>query len=606
MMRAMHAAAWVCVAILAADARAEIPIKTTLRDFFQGGSQPDGGYDQFLHSQNCGTCHGSVEENVRIMQPWEGSMMAHAARDPLFYACLAIAEQDAQFVGDICIRCHTPRAWLSGRSNPTDGSAINASDRDSVNCNLCHRMVDPVYEKGVNPVEDVTVLNNLLNIPADFSGGKYVMDPRDRRRGPRATEPPHSFLHSPFHKEAQLCGTCHDVSNPAYTRQPDDTYVLNELDTEHPTDLAYDQFPLERTFSEWLASDFARGGIDMGGRFGGNRRVISTCQDCHMPAVDGAACDFGDPPVYSDLASHELVGGNAWVGEMIINLYPNEVNADALIAGMERARDMLRRSLTLEAAQDGDLLRVRIINETGHKLPSGYPEGRRMWIQVECRDADGDILAEFGGYDWDRANLSTGDTKVYEAKLGLDQAVADLTGLPVGEGFHFALNNVVYKDNRIPPRGFNNDVFKYIQAGPVAKGYSDGQYWDDTAYRLPVGTTSATVRVYYQTASKDYILFLRDENRTNSAGQVLYDQWRQTGKSPPVEMAAAEVEVAWFNNGDFDGDGGVGLYDHALDTGCMTGPVGGPIEPECEPADLNGDADVDLEDWSRFQNRYGG
>ncbi|MCC7291356.1 MAG: hypothetical protein IT449_04740 [Phycisphaerales bacterium] len=594
----------VCAAVMADAARAQLPVETTLADFFQSGSQPDS-YDQFIHSNNCGTCHGSVTEEVRIMQPWQGSMMAQAARDPMFYACLAVAEQDARFVGDVCIRCHTPRAWLGGRSNPTDGSNINDSDRDSVNCSTCHRMVDPVYEEGVSPIEDETILANLLKVPEDFSGGKYVMDFRDRRRGPRAVEPPHAFLQSPFHKEAQLCGTCHDVSNPAYTRQPDDTYVLNDLDTPHPTDVARDQFPMERTFSEWASSEFARGGVDMGGRFGGNRQVVGTCQDCHMPAVDGSACDFGDPPMYTDLAAHELVGGNAWAGEMIINLYPDEVDADTILASMERARDMLRRAVTLDAAQDGDVLHVRVINETGHKLPSGYPEGRRMWIHVECRDADGVLLREFGAYDWNRANLTTDDTKVYEAKLGIDQAVADLTGLPVGESFHFALNNVIYKDSRIPPRGFDNAAFKRVQAAPVAKGYSDGQYWDDTVFALPVGTTQAVARVYYQTASKEYITFLRDANTTNDKGQVLYDQWRQTGKSPPVEMALLTLEVQWFSNGDFDSYGGVDVTDHAAFAGCMTGPTGGPVEPACEPGDLDGDTDVDLRDWSRFQNRFG-
>lgn len=591
--------------LMSGMARAQNPIGTTLNDFFQGGSQPEG-YEAFLHSNNCGTCHGMGSPDIHILQPWQGSMMAHAARDPLFYACLAIAEQAAPFVGDMCLRCHAPRGWLMGRSTPTDGSALTAGDRDSITCSICHRMVDPVYKSGESPYEDRRILRDLRDPPADISGGKYVMDPKDRRRGPRDVLPPHSFLRSPFHKDAALCGTCHDVSNPVYVRDHQtDTYILGDLDARHPTDLAYDQFPLERTYSEWLNSAFAQGGIDMGGRFGGTNPVVSTCQDCHMPRVEGAPCDFGNPPTYPDLASHELVGGNTWVGEMIINLYPDEVDADAIRAGMERARDMLRRALTLNATQDGDLLRVRIINETGHKLPSGYPEGRRMWIQVECRDADGNLLKEYGAYDWNTALLLADTTKVYEARLGIDEAVAQLTGLPVGESFHFALNNVYYKDNRIPPRGFNNEVFRFIQAAPVAKGYSDGQYWDDTAFILPVDTARATVRVYYQTASREYIEFLRDANTTNQAGETLYEQWTLTGKSPPVEMAVEQLPITWFPTGDFNDDGARDLADHANGVSCFTGPDGGPIDPSCSPADLDVDDDVDLADWARFQNRFG-
>jgi len=39
---------------------------------------------------------------------------------------------------------------------------------------------------------------------------------------------------------------------------------------------------------------------------------------------------------------------------------------------------------------------------------------------------------ERGHYDFETATLTTGNTKVYEAKLGLDQSMADLTGLPPG------------------------------------------------------------------------------------------------------------------------------------------------------------------------------
>ncbi len=60
---------------------------------------------------------------------WAASMMAHAARDPLFWATVAIAEQDFDGSGDLCIRCHTAEGWLDGRSTPTDGSGLAAGRR---------------------------------------------------------------------------------------------------------------------------------------------------------------------------------------------------------------------------------------------------------------------------------------------------------------------------------------------------------------------------------------------------------------------------------------------------------------------------------------------
>jgi hypothetical protein len=72
---------------------------------------------------------------------------------------------------------------------------------------------------------------------------------------------------------------------------------------------------------------------------------------------------------------------------------------------------------------------------------------------------------------------------------------------------------------------------------------ADGQYWDDTLYSLPASVSSVTVRLYYQTLSKEYVEFLRDENDTNSAGQALYDAWVAHGRSQPVLMAEATALV---------------------------------------------------------------
>lgn len=52
--------------------------------------------------------------------------------------------------------------------------------------------------------------------------------------------------------------------------------------------------------------------------------------------------------------------------------------------------------------------------------------------------------------------------------------------------------------------------------------------------------------------------------------------------------------------GDLDGDGDVDLNDFAIFLECYTGP-GVPRTPECECADLDGDNDVDFADYGVFQ-----
>ena len=55
------------------------------------------------------------------------------------------------------------------------------------------------------------------------------------------------------------------------------------------------------------------------------------------------------------------------------------------------------------------------------------------------------------------------------------------------------------------------------------------------------------------------------------------------------------------NAGDHDADCDVDLWDFALLFSCVTGPDGGPLPPECLPADADADNDVDLLDFAAFQ-----
>lgn len=199
-------------------------------------------------------------------------------------------------------------------------------------------------------------------------------------------------------------------------------------------------------------------------------------------------------------------------------------------------------NLMVTVEENGYDMDVEIINETGHKLPSGYPEGRRMWINVLAFDINDNLVYESGAYDYNTAILNTSGAKIYEAKLGMSQEIVDVanaygTGTYMaGESFHFALNNVVIKDNRIPPRGFTNANFEAIQASPVGYTYADGSYSDTTSYDLPEDTYRIDVKLLYQTASKEYIEFLRDKNVTDTKGQELYDLWVTYGKSTPEVM----------------------------------------------------------------------
>jgi hypothetical protein len=339
------------------------------------------------------------------------------------------------------------------------------------------------------------------------------------------------------------------VRNPLFTRNgASGAYELNANGA--PGDPALG-FPEQATFDEWAASEYAAQGV-YAPQFGRNLAVVSTCQHCHMPRVTGR--DARNGLLRDDLPLHELVGANTFVPRILPHhpAFGAEVDAERLAHGAERATDMLRRAATLSASLAAGVLTVRVTNETGHKLPTGYPEGRRMWLQARAFDAQRRVVFESGRYVFETATLPgygaepgapdfDPNLRVWETIQGVDAALAAQLGLPAGKSFHLVLNNTVLKDNRIPPRGFSQAAFEAFGGEPVGASYADGQHWDEVAYPVGPQARSAELTLWYQTASREYVEFLRDENTTNAAGFVLHDLWSQHGMSEPVAMARASV-----------------------------------------------------------------
>jgi hypothetical protein len=306
------------------------------------GTQP--GEASVAPPQDCLECHSKFDPISEPGRNWQGSMMAQAARDFLFWPALAVAAQDSIWaVGnpnatDTCLRCHMPKGWLEGRSQPTNGSAMTGADFDGVQCDLCHKMYDPFYEQTFSGTREGSDWLNywdetnqtfpssqLLSIATFFedqheagttsffngqpfyendrpvppnytenASGQYFVDAGGGRRASFADAAcPHTKLYSRYHKSKYFCGTCHDVSNPilanlnhAKVTPGDGTTLLPS--EEQP---AHSYFHVERTFSEFLLSDYGLQGGSKGlGPFApgvfktslpGN--FIARCQDCHMP-----------------------------------------------------------------------------------------------------------------------------------------------------------------------------------------------------------------------------------------------------------------------------------------------------------------------------------
>jgi len=547
-----------------------LPLPTTRNDFFLPGTQPsnpdDKKFAEIADPRSCNSCH-----TAPIYQTWRGSMMGQAGRDPLFWSAFAVANDDATDAGEFCLRCHAPTGWFADRSHPADGSALTDQDKDAgLACEVCHRMVDPVPgAQDEATTLDIAIRAALTNPPPTnhVASAMIILDPSvdaqgqplNRRRGPFARPSnPHPALQARFQgqgqdavTESRLCGSCHNVDNPALSWNPDPPgnapaqYWPSDFDAAAPSFEKGQLFPLERTYEEWLNSSYARGGV-FAPQFAGAMLspVVETCQDCHMERQTGYAANrYG--PTYRDcnttgcLPAHVFVGGNAWIPRILQDSrweLHNPDDATALQLTGAAAESMLRRAATLtmslEPSGAGQVATVRVTNETGHKLPTGYPEGRRMWLNLRAYNAAGQLIYESGAYNATTGKLTQDAAiKVYEAKQGLTPALAAVAGLEAGPSFHFALNNTTYKDNRIPPRGYTVAAFDQPGLRPVGATYANGQYWDDTQYSLPAAAVRVVATLYYQTSSSDYIDFLRDLGGTK--GATLGIMW-DDDKSPPV------------------------------------------------------------------------
>ncbi len=494
---------------------------------FLPGTQP-GDVQSFESPAVCQSCHQTGvtgPHSVSISNEWKGSMMAHSARDPLFYAALAVANKYDTTSAEFCIRCHSPTGWLEGRHFPPTGQGLTGNDLNGVQCDLCHRMKDPLLP------------DSLVSPPVPGYGNAMmvVQSPRYPKRGPFTDAfPAHQVLGDSFQKTAEMCGVCHDVSNPRYATDPV---------TQPPHSYASEQ----RTFSEWKLSWYATQGES------------GTCQACHMAAQQGFGCTMAASPKRFNVPRHDMSGGNTFVPDILKDFWSTGIDTVALEQGKQRSIETLRDAavMAVDAYRDNDTVRtrVRITNLTGHKLPTGYPEGRRMWLNIVGTTSTGDTVFQSGSYDYSTADLIyDSQIKVYETRFGLTSLRAAQYGLPAGASFHLSLNDTLLFDNRIPPFGFYNAAFATHLAQPVGYSYADGQFWDYTSYLLPDGVTSVTATLLYQTASKEYIQFLRDENVGNSYdwrswGDSLYSAWNRRGKSTPVAMNTLTVGVTDSSTG---------------------------------------------------------
>jgi len=556
------------------------------------------------------TCERALFEDY---EAWSGMLMGNSMRDPFALSMLSVVnrfmvalmnadvnnklippmadldlpevyrdkkgrlkpEDLLPITADLCLRCHTPPGWLEGRSEPAtqlrpwlkgqfwaaafEANPVDAQGNprlvnpaleseaqlDGIQCGFCHRVKDN-FKRTSNhpPYPRIPNGNGGYFLTAKNQVGHTVADIK--------ALPDYAFVTSPT-----FCGTCHDVTNPIFKTR---TKIAGAVpDALHP---------IERTFTEWYWSDF--------GQKGG-----ATCQQCHQPML------FKGPQTWLIEPGFGALWGDVdqtWVNapyNYLANTYPGKPGRSQFYQ-MARTRntEFMQSAATVQLSSQlskcKHKLQVEVVvtNNTGHKLPTGYPEGRQMWIHLTATDlATGKVIYESGALDGTGQLVRDRSTKVYECVAiaeGYDKFYTPdgFSILDVDRNhkvdheekeFHFILGNRIEKDNRIPPKGYVRSAYMadaayIVPRDPQDSTYTEvpGQNWDRTRYVVPLakpvaGPIRITATLKYQSFSRELVRFLKqqDKEKTKDFGGRMRPLPDGTFRDPQYKTWGSVAKALW-------------------------------------------------------------
>lgn len=425
----------------------------------------------FQHSSSCARCH-SHSPTARALTTetgddasphglWQASPMANSFRDPYWRAQMAseIERRPAEraAIEGLCLRCHAPmvshQAALDGRELAAMESLISDPMAiDGVSCTVCHQATP-----------------ELLGSEASFDGRLVIRDDKrifgpyaDPVPGPMRMNTGYTPTHAPHISSSALCGSCHT------------------LRTEPSPDAA--PFLEQAPYLEWRNSVYS---TERGDAIadGGEAR---SCQDCHMADLGSmkiARMPTGDDfniPVREGVRGHVLVGGNAWLLDLLAQNRAElavAASESALLRAAAATRAQLAHrtaKLSIEAIErTATQLRfeLAIENLAGHKLPSGYP-ARRAWLEVEIRGG-GRTLFHSGAVDERGRLIGVADEfALPHVQVVRDASQVAVYEMVVADGVGKATTSLLsmsarIKDTRLLPKGWRADGPHADETAPV-------------------------------------------------------------------------------------------------------------------------------------------
>ncbi|MEE2877123.1 MAG: multiheme c-type cytochrome [Candidatus Neomarinimicrobiota bacterium] len=292
----------------------------------------------FEPAGDCKSCHP-----VHFKE-WSGSMHAYALKDPVWFAQHSKEQNqfasDGKELGEFCIMCHSPVAFLTGAiDNPLsfdigDTASLAPQVQEGVGCSFCHATT---Y---VSPSTDA---NPLIG---ETDAIQFFLNTGEIKYGSMKNPIPNSFHDSEFHPDydrSEMCRACHN--------------------------LTIDGIDAEMTFTEWKGTAFEAMGIE--------------CQSCHMETYSGYAVDtvlFPTASYRENLHRHTFVG----LDNALTSFPEVEAQVTAITLLLKSAAEISFGTPLPETVAPGDNIDFSVVvtNISGHNLPTGTTFSRQIWLEV--------------------------------------------------------------------------------------------------------------------------------------------------------------------------------------------------------------------------------
>jgi hypothetical protein len=522
--------------------------------------------DNFVGSAKCAVCHERLTDrkgnDLSISGHWRSTMMANAAKDPLWQAKVESEVHRNPALKEVieskCALCHMPMAWTEQFSKGEDvlvfeqgllnhKNPLYESAKDGVSCSLCHQIQD----KNLGQKKSFSgefVVDTSTQAPDRKIFGPYKESFTKTMRESVGFTPEFG----PQTNDSALCATCHTLYTPFVDSQGN---VAGE-------------FPEQTPYLEWKHSDY---GVNAERRYdiGENPGQGMICQECHMPQPEVKGVDTAKwtPPQVQPkehFSQHHFVGGNV----LMLNILQDNINKLGLSASTVKFEDTKERTMKLLQTETAELsiqglshrrnelaVLINVHNMVGHKFPTGIPT-RRTWIHLKVEDAKGQVVFESGKPLVDgriEGNNADLDSMTYEPHY---EVISKPDQVQIYEGVMVNTDNqVTYtllragsyaKDNRLLPDGFDKatahaDIAVYGKAAADADFTGGG---DQVFYSINTighdGPFTITARLLYTSLTYAFVKDLEKDQDLSLVNRFM-NMYRKADKMPQEVNAIQTV-----------------------------------------------------------------